>query len=174
MATPTGQISFGDLNTEIMQAGSTTQRNMNDAGVRLGYGSTAQLSISQLKKAWAATVTEGTSSDKYGSYYGFQTSPNPNPACGSIDDSTITSGGSYLFQTSYGTFGGSTVTQWDGLEAGFRATAITRWAIGGTNITGFSAVDDDGSPGSSDYLASSASAYGLDGSGTVTIGLKWN
>lgn len=172
MATPTGQISFGDLNTEIMQAGSTTQRNMNDAGVRLGYGSTAQLSISQLKKAWAATVTEGTSSDKYGSYYGFQTSPSVNPACGSIDDSSITAS-STCFQTSYGTFGGSAVTQWSGFESGYRATAIARWAIGGTNITGFTTVDAT-DPSTYDYLASSASQYGLDGSGTVTIGLKWN
>ena len=52
MATPAGQISFGDLSVEILQAGSTSHRDMNDAGVRLGYGSTAQLSISQLKKAW--------------------------------------------------------------------------------------------------------------------------
>lgn len=168
MTTPTGQISFGDLNTEIMQAGSTAQRNMNDAGVRLGYGSTAQLSISQLKNAWAATVTEGTYTDKFGSSYGFLS----GVSTGSIDDASITAT-STCTDTYYGTFGAATYTFWSGFESGYRASAVSRWAIGGTNITGFTATDHNGSPEGLDQLSSNTSSYGLDGSGTVTVGLKW-
>ena len=57
-ATPkTGQISFADLNTGILQAGSTAQLNMNTAGVRMGYGSTAQLSMSDLRGCYGVSAS---------------------------------------------------------------------------------------------------------------------
>lgn len=50
VATPkSGQIAFSDLNSGILQAGTTAQLDMNTAGARLGYGSTSQLSISNLR-----------------------------------------------------------------------------------------------------------------------------
>lgn len=57
-ATPkTGQISFADLNTGILQASSTAQLSMNSAGFNLGYGSTAQLSMSNLRGCYGVTAT---------------------------------------------------------------------------------------------------------------------
>jgi hypothetical protein len=50
VATPkTGQIAFSDLSDGILQQGTTSQLNMNTAGVRMGFGSTSQLSISELR-----------------------------------------------------------------------------------------------------------------------------
>ena len=49
-ATPkTGQIAFSDLNTGILQAGSTASLNMNTAAQRMGYSLTEQVSISLLR-----------------------------------------------------------------------------------------------------------------------------
>ena len=55
----TGQIAFSDLNTGILNAGSTASLNMNTAAVRLGFGSTAQVSISNLRGCTGGTLTVG-------------------------------------------------------------------------------------------------------------------
>jgi len=61
VATPlTGQIAFSDLNSGILQQGTTTQLNMNTAGARLGYGSTSQVSISNLRGCFGLTVSSFT------------------------------------------------------------------------------------------------------------------
>lgn len=59
-ATPrSGQIAFSDLNTGILNAGSTDSLNMNTAAVRMGYGSTSQVSISLLRGCSGGTITIG-------------------------------------------------------------------------------------------------------------------
>jgi hypothetical protein len=171
MATPTGQISFGDLSVEILQAGSTSQRNMNDAAVRLGYGSTSQVSISNLKKAWGCTITEGQQTDKFGTQYGFD---QYLFTYGSSDDTSIT--GSTVLQYAKFISGANTITGFfipgtPTYETGFRATDVGRLAYGGTNITGFASFNGDGS--STPDQVEIAAGY-FDGSGTTTIGIKWN
>jgi hypothetical protein len=59
-ATPrSGQIAFSDLNTGILNAGSTASLNMNTAAVRMGYSSTGQVSLSQLRGCSGGTFTIG-------------------------------------------------------------------------------------------------------------------
>lgn len=173
MATPSGQISFGDLSVEILQAGSTSQRSLNDAGVRLGYGATSQVSISQLKKAWGCTITEGSYSDKFGVQYGFD---QYIYLFGSSNDTSIT-GSTVLMWAKYGSLGGSSgagfwINGSGTYETGFRATDVGRLAFGDTNITGFTASNGDGSS-VPDAVEIAGTAY-FDGTGTTTVGLKWN
>lgn len=168
MATPSGQISFADLSVEILQAGSTSQRSLNDAGVRLGYGATSQVSISQLKKAWGCTITEGSFSDKFGSQYGFDAFFY---SYGSTNDSTITGTTSLVASKSSG--GGTSTQFWGGsgvYETGFRATDVGRIAIAGVSYA-FGASNNDGS-GVPDEISISSGLY--DGVGTSTLGIKWN
>ena len=73
-ATPrSGQIAFSDLNTGILNAGSTASLNMNTAAVRMGYGSTSQVSISLLRGSSGGTFTIGYSppSKFLPGYYGY-------------------------------------------------------------------------------------------------------
>lgn len=74
LATPkTGQIAFSDLNTGILNASSSAQLNMNDAAFRLGYSTTGQVSLSQLRGCTGGEFTIGFAYDsKLGlEYYGY-------------------------------------------------------------------------------------------------------
>jgi hypothetical protein len=174
MATPaSGQISFADLNTEILQATGSTQLNMNDAGVRCGFGATSQLSLSQLYKAWGCTITEGTYTDKFGTNYGYN---NYLYTYGSTNDSSITSS-TNLMAAAYGTLGGTTdVSWWAGplgsggpaaYQTGYRYNNLSRLAFGGTSV---SFTTQDGQPGTVPDGASVSGSY-FDGSGTTTVGM---
>lgn len=58
IATPkTGQIAFSDLNDGILQTTTTAQLDMNTAAQRMGYGTTAQVSISQLRGCVGLTTS---------------------------------------------------------------------------------------------------------------------
>lgn len=88
MATPaTGAISFADLNSEIVRQSSTAQLSMNTAAQRLGYGATSQVSMSDLRKSYGATVTAGLFNGGGGDIY---TGYDPGFGIGSVDYSTIT------------------------------------------------------------------------------------
>jgi hypothetical protein len=60
IATPkTGAISFSQLNTGILNASSTAQLNMNTAAQRLGYSTTGQVSMSNLRGCTGGEFTIG-------------------------------------------------------------------------------------------------------------------
>jgi len=160
MATPTGQIAFSDLNGEILQATTSNQLNMNTAGVRLGYGSTSQLSISELKKAYGATITCGSYTDKFGTITGY----NPSVAIGSIDDGQYTPG-YYVVSCSSGTFGGTNSLYTDPASTGFLPSGINRIAASDSlrSVTG---ADD---PSGQTQFDGSL----FPGSGTATFGVRW-
>lgn len=88
MATPsTGAISFGDLSVEILQASSTSQRSITSASERLGYSTTATISMSDLRKAYGATITCGQYSSKFVSLTGY--SAAIGGGFGSMDANTV-------------------------------------------------------------------------------------
>lgn len=59
-ATPkTGAISFSQLNTGILNASGTAQLNMNTAAQRLGYSTTGQVSMSNLRGCTGGEFTIG-------------------------------------------------------------------------------------------------------------------
>jgi hypothetical protein len=161
MATPTGQIAFSDLNTELLRAGSTAQLNMNTAGVRLGFGSTSQLSISELKKAWGATITCGSITNKFGTRSGYDSSVSP--AIGSMDSITYTPGNEIgtiqtgEFGTSYGGYF---------FLPGYLPTNVNRWCLADASRTIDSACNDSGIV----YW----SGYNMPTSGTVSFGIRWS
>lgn len=164
MATPaTGAISFSDLNTEIMQVGSTTQRSMNSAAQRLGFGATSQVSMSDLRKAYGATVTCGVYADKFVTITGYDT----NYPIGSVDDSVIV--GSQNLNGAATAFTGSTTNYayWNAVETGYEATNVSRIATADTLRTAEIGLSDT-------YTLIFSGYSGFPGSGTVTIGIKWN
>lgn len=163
MATPaTGAISFADLSVEIMQASSTSQRSMTSASQRLGYGATDQVSMSDLRKAYGATVTIGSYSSKFFTLYGYDTVDYGGGATGSIDDNVITGTQTLQACAEYTTSSGNTLFQFNSIETGFEGTNVNRAAIADTTRTlGTS---------NTDYRFVT---YSMPASGTVTIGLRW-
>jgi len=161
MATPaTGAISFSDLNTEIMQVGSTTQRSMNSAAQRLGYGATSQVSMSDLRKAYGATVTCGVYADKFVVITGYDTTY----PIGSVDDSLIV--GSQNLDGA-ATANSINYAYWNTLESGYEGTNVNRIATADTLRT-------TDIPNSDSNTLIFTGYSGFPGSGTVTIAIRWN
>lgn len=172
MATPkTGSISFSQLNSEIMRTSTTTQRSLNEAAQRLGYGATSQVSMSDLRGCAGMTITCGSTyvpATKYVPGYnidGYTT--YTSPVTGSIpnydwmvvsdcevrelaDTDDVTTG---LVITSGG--GGEPVD-------GYRASQLARLAIANT-LYSHSAVGN----------TAATVSYDMPTSGTRTLGLKF-
>ena len=164
MATPTGQIAFSDLNTELLRAGSTAQLNMNSAGQRLGYGGSSQVSISELKKSFGATVTCGTYTDKFGTTTGFAPGIGPPPGIGSMDSATYTPGYSFSYLA---TGFGLNSLQSSPSAPGFAFDTINRFALDNSTR----GISIPGYPASADVLPFDGPA--MPGSGTITMGVRW-
>lgn len=91
MATPTGQISLGDCNVEIMQRGFGAQIQIWEPGDRLSYS--GQRDMAALRKAWGATLTDGVDNQgKFGSWFGYYSG-----VMGSINDNTINNSGPLVY-----------------------------------------------------------------------------
>ncbi len=164
MATPTTNFGFSSLNTEILQRTSTTAISLNDAAVRLGYGATSQVSLSDLRRAYGATITSVREENKFYTATGY----NSGIPIGSVDDDTISA--SSPVQTLYGAFtifgspnqsfitlGADPATPFQANQVIRAATANTvRTITANTNNTEFQ-----------------ISSYVFPDSGTVTIGLKF-
>lgn len=167
MATPaTGAISFSDLRGEIMQSGSGAI-SLNTAAARLGFGSTSQVSISELRKCYGATITAGTQNVS-GKGFDFTFDGYIVSTIGSIDNDVLTSG--QVLEAAY-TFYDFGVLQATVLEfsfpstSGFESTNVNRVATANTTRTISSTSSDEV------FLATS---YVFPSSGTVTIGIRWN
>lgn len=121
-ATPkTGQISFADLNTGILQASSTAQVDMNTAAQRIGFGATSQLSMSELRGCYGVATTWNVQpATKYAPSYYYSPEYTHSPAYDAF----------YMVQDAYG--GSDSIsflylsgTGWDG-------TNLNRFAVAAT------------------------------------------
>jgi hypothetical protein len=167
MATPaTGAISFADLNTQLLQAGSTAQVSMNSAAQRLGFGATSQVSISELRKAYGATVTCDFFSDfKFVSLWGyFAFFP-----LGSVDNASIVSSQTLEIAGTAGDGGLNPVSTSFGfvnVASGYEGTNVNIVATANTSRT----IDSGPTTSTEVYMT----GYNFPSSGTVTIGIRWN
>lgn len=188
MPTPSSQIGFSDLNVEILQQASTTQTDLNTSGVRLGYGSTGQVSISQLRKAYGATVTCGPAQQiakgiQAVGYFGGQ----PAPATGSVDDQIIDgsapANARFIRAYSSTVSGVQTSTQLGWMElttsTAYANGSFQRCAIGGTVYTSQATQTSspaiiNGQQRALTIVQLANTQYLFPASGTVTVGLKWS
>jgi hypothetical protein len=164
MATPTTNFGFSSLNTEILQRTSTTSIGLNDAAVRLGYGATSQVSLSDLRRAYGATVTCGSFSSKFLSLTGYSSAFGPT---GSIDDNVINvSSPNATLNGVYSIVGGNTLASLETTASPFLGSQCQRFATVNTQrtITGNTAEAN---------FIDIGTSYTFPSSGTVTIGLKW-
>jgi hypothetical protein len=163
MATPaSGAISFSDLSSEIVRQTSTAQLSMNTAAQRLGYGSTSQVSMSDLRKCYGATVTAGLFNGGGGDIY---TGYDPGFGIGSVDYATITGSMTLYGATSY-TLNG--VLQYSDVIflnyiTGYNGTDVNRVAIANDTKT----ID------SAQANSVSIIPYEFPSSGTFTIGIRF-
>lgn len=165
MATPTTTLGFSNLNTEILQRTSTTQISLNDAGVRLGYGATSQVSLSDLRRAYGATITSGSYTDKFFSFTGYDRLPIGSGNTGAIDDDTINAASPLVKIAYFASFAGSnTIAYLDQTSSPFLGSNIARVATANTLRTVRSTDANTIDIGQ---------GWSFPSSGTVTIGLKW-
>ncbi len=164
MATPTGQIALSDCNTEIMQRGAGTYCPITDPSDRLGYG--GQRDMAQLRKAWGATITDGSYTSKFGTQYGYSYG-----LFGALNDYDISGGvfcngvftelfvfgsGQCQITSALGTF--NPVGGWQGFDVD--RIAITNTNLGITNRQNY-------------YFTFNSIGSGLDGAGTNSLGIKF-
>jgi hypothetical protein len=167
-ATPrSGQIAFSDLNTGILNAGSSASLNMNTAAVRMGYGSTSQVSLSQLRGCSGGTMTIGYSppSKFLPGYYGYSDIFN----IGSITGDTYSS-----------PWRVSDITQPDGFPSStrfFLSSGEPDFNIPSSPWTAYditrAALADAVQSGSADSNSNFNTSYNMPTSGTITWGLKF-
>lgn len=146
-ATPkTGQIAFSDLNTGILNAGSTASLNMNTAAQRMGYSTTGQVSISLLRGCSGGTISIAFQPPTkfVPGFYGYSAAYG----LGSITGATYQS--PFLVQSLTGPGSPSTVTSffladgsynaptspWQGTDVTRACTADTSRTITGTTASG--------------------------------------
>jgi hypothetical protein len=165
MATPaSGEISFSDLRTEIMQSGSgaISIGGSGGAGERLGYGTSDQISMSDLRKAWGATITCGTYTDKFGTTNGY--SATFSPALGSMNSSTYTPG--YGID-SIATGSGINYCYYNEAPGGYDViNNLNRFALGNSLRT----ISDQANV-PPEYFKWSGNA--IPSSGTISVGFRW-
>jgi hypothetical protein len=131
MTTPTGQISLGDCNVEIMQRAFGTQIGIWEPGDRLSY--TGQRDMAALRKAWGATITDGTyNAGKFGFNYGWGVG-----LMGAINDTTINNGGPVVYcpdiswstYVSYGVVNMEDALGGGAAVAGFNGTDVDHFSV---------------------------------------------
>lgn len=163
MATPTTNFGFSSLNTEILQRTSTTSISLNDAGVRLGYGATSQVSLSDLRRAYGATITSGQYTSKFLSFTGYNKDFGPT---GSVDNMTINASSPLATLNSFfSATGGNTLAAFTTGNP-FFANQLSRVATANTVRTRTGNLAD---PNFCDI----GNSYTFPTSGTVTVGFKW-
>jgi len=132
MATPAGQCSLGDCNTEIMQRGFSNYIELSEPTSRLGWG--GQRDMNQVRKAWAALMFDRQSCGKFGCTVGYQWG-----GLGGANDYTI-DGGYLWFNGCYSllfNFGNAQVEMTNGLGSfgavgGWQGFDVDRIAYNGT------------------------------------------
>lgn len=163
MATPaSGEISFSDLRSEIMQSssGAISIGGSGGAGERLGYGTTAQISMSDLRKAWGATITCGSYTDKFGTTSGYST----GLGIGSLNDTTYTPG--YTVD-SIATGAGINYVYYNEATGFDVINNLNRFALGNSLRT----ISDQANV-PPEYFRFDGS--GLPSSGTIAVGFRWS
>lgn len=171
IATPqSGQIAFSDINVGILNAGSTAQLDMNTAAVRLGYGSTSQVSISNLRGATGGVVTIAYRAPAKFVPGGYGYDSLFSPQAGSATGITYRPApeSTFLYQIFDGEFdtGTTSIGMWNAdfssPPAGWQGTNVTRAALGDGQRT-INTADSGGL----------TVAYTMPTSGTTTWGLKF-
>jgi len=153
-ATPkTGQIAFSDLNTGILQAGSTTSLNMNTAAQRMGYSLTGEVSISLLRGCigFATAFTFYPASKYVPAYYAAEPNLTYSPAGDKIVSVVGSSGFGY---DGAGLSGGSPGSD---PSIGWRGTSATRIVVNDSSRTLSPAATNTAVYGTPSILDSTAS-----------------
>lgn len=132
----TGQIAFSDLNVGILNAGSTASLNMNTAAVRLGFGSTGQVALSNLRGCTGGVITvayrDPTKFIEGG--YGFDDIIGPVGSCTGVTYNATPFTISAIFDGD--TDANRTFCRLGGTPtAGFRGTNVNRAALADTTRT---------------------------------------
>lgn len=171
ISTPqSGQIAFSDLNVGILNASLTAQIDLNTAAARLGYGSTSQVSISNLRGCTGGTLTIGyRAPDKFISGgYGYDAvfTPFAGSATGVTYRPAPESTYLYRIFDVDSTTGETEFAMWNAdftePPSGFQGTSVTRAAL----------ADGQRTLGSSTSTVV-AVTYTMPTSGTISWGLKF-
>lgn len=170
--TPTsGQISMSTLRSEILQSTSGQVALRGGAGNRLGMGSGTNVKMSDMYRAYGATITSGSYTGKFGNQTGYTEALH-----GSIDDPTVMSNTTGSMQNvnsvvSFNYGSNTEYMQMTVLFAGYPADNINILATQDTQRTITSRVNG-GTTGLAEIYWDQTT--NLPGSGTFTIGLRYN
>lgn len=149
MPTPvSGAISALDLRTEITRGAGAL--SMNDIRIRYGVSS-GSISFGDLYKCEGMAITGSTTTDKFGTYYGWQAgirgSVSPNESNGRVQFAAASFMFSYSGLGNTVNIGHNNTTNvgvGNSVTSGYKATEATRFVADGFNTT-ISGATSDGS-----------------------------